>query len=364
MCVILSNAGIGFISSLGLAVVGIHITCLKCSPFISIQTIIIKYIVFWVFKITGRRYWETFERSTKFCAEEQATFLINKIREHENTMYGQNFRFKDILSVDDFTRQHPLTDYEHYETYIDTVASGEIGVMSHRKPKVLGKTSGTTGKAKLYPVSAEYLDDFSGIVGRSMLALQERSGFSPAGPLQMSCNLLTGTSIGVTEGGIPIGPVTSFVWTDDVKKLLFTTPPECFSSITHEPTAMYVHALFAVRDRNLAGLAAPFASSVFVFFQCLERNWESVVTDIRRGRVSDKLTSLSERDRRCVNDNLEPMPIRADELEREFRKGFDGIVSRIWPNLPFVSGSTTGAMQTFEERLKKYIGGTCVLIPW
>ena len=352
------TAGIGGFFSLGLAIAGFHITSLRCGPFISIQTIIIKYIVFWVFKVRRHIHWDTFVATSKNCVEEQASFLMNKIREHEKTTYGRDFRFEDILSVEDFRRQHPLTKYEHYKNYIDRVARGEVGVMSHRIPRIFGKTSGTTGEPKIYPVSVEVLNDFGGLVLSCLQVFQGRSGFRQVEPLQMTSNLLTATPIYVTEGGIPAGAMSSYSLTDDVKKIMFTTPPECFHSITHEPTAMYIHALFALRDRQLGGLFAPFSSSVFVFLKCLEQSWESVVRDIRRGWVSDNLAELSDKDRRFVNERLEPMPERAGELEREFRNGFDGIVGRIWPHIPFITGNTSGAMQTYVERLKKFTGGT------
>ena len=220
-----SHAGIGGILSFALGLAGFHISYLKCSPFIPVRTIIIKYIVSWAFKGRVQKHWKTLNRSTRNCADEQAALLMNKIREHDNTMYGRDFKFKDILSVEDFIRQHPLTKYEHYKNYINRVAMGEVGVMSHTKPKFMGKTSGTSGKAKIYPVGT-YLEVDVSYAFSCLLAIQSRAGFRPAGPLQMTCNLLTATTLSVTEGGIPVGSMTSFIWTDDVKKLLFTTPPD------------------------------------------------------------------------------------------------------------------------------------------
>ena len=39
---------------------------------------------------------------------------------------------------------------------------------------------------------------------------------------------------------------------------------------------------------------------------------------------------------------LKPDKKRAEELRKEFQAGFDGIASRIWPNLRIIRGRTTG----------------------
>ena len=41
---------------------------------------------------------------------------------------------------------------------------------------------------------------------------------------------------------------------------------------------------------------------------------------------------------------LKPDKKRAEELRKEFQAGFDGIASRIWPNLRIIRGRTTGML--------------------
>ena len=54
---------------------------------------------------------------------------------------------------------------------------------------------------------------------------------------------------------------------------------------------------------------------------------------------------------------LKPDKKRAEELRKEFQAGFDGIASRIWPNLRIIRGRTTGMVATCHVfvfiRLKK-----------
>ena len=50
---------------------------------------------------------------------------------------------------------------------------------------------------------------------------------------------------------------------------------------------------------------------------------------------------------------LKPDKKRAEELRKEFQAGFDGIASRIWPNLRIIRGRTTGmvAGQVVDTRM-------------
>lgn len=327
-----------------------------CSPFISIKVLVLKYAFHWLLWFLKRKHWHAFQKSNEDCTKAQSEFLLKTIRKHQDTAYGKDFNLKEISSVEDFLKKHPLTTYDHYREYIKRVAKGEQDVMFHKKPSVLGKTSGTTGLAKVFPVSEEYMNNITQRGNAVTSALRNQAGIADPKPLQMTCSLLVHGAVGFTEGGTPVGSVTTFMMSEAIREILFCTPP-LGASIVHEPTSMYIHALFALRDEHLGSIWSPFASSLFIFFRFLEVSWNMLVQDIRSGSISEKLPSLSPRDREELNRFLYPMPDRANEIERQFRMGFDNIVSRLWPRMPVLYGVTSGSMQPFVQRLKKYSGG-------
>ncbi|XP_071483686.1 uncharacterized protein [Diadema antillarum] len=345
--------GIGM--SLGLACMSFHIASFPCSQLIPVSTIMLKYALFWYYKVTWRRRWRTFEKLTHRCTEEQTAVLLQRIRANENTIYGRARQFKFIRSVEDFMRRHPLTTYKDYSGYIKRVANGEIGVMTHNKPSILGKTSGTTGISKQFPISDECLEELTTSATVITNVLRSRHGVANSLTLQMNASLLTASRTSISKGGIPTGPLTTFVIGDDVKELMFTTPLVGFD-IGHEPTAMYVHALFALRDEQLGSIWAPFASTIYIFVRFLEISWNMLVNDIRHGTLSGNLEGLSAKEREELSGRLVKMPDRANEVERQFRMGFENIVPRLWPRLIALYGITSGSMQTFTRRLKYYIG--------
>ena len=48
-----------------------------------------------------------------------------------------------------------------------------------------------------------------------------------------------------------------------------------------------------------------------------------------------------------LNKLLKPDKLRANELRREFQKGFVGIAKRIWPRLAYVHGVVSGKEMIF-----------------
>lgn len=56
-----------------------------------------------------------------------------------------------------------------------------------------------------------------------------------------------------------------------------------------EPEALYIHLLFALKDRNLGILEANFAQLVYSGLLALEAQWKLLVDDIEHGRVNTGL---------------------------------------------------------------------------
>ena len=56
-----------------------------------------------------------------------------------------------------------------------------------------------------------------------------------------------------------------------------------------------------------------------------------------------------------LNKLLKPDKQRANELRREFKKGFDGIAKRIWPNLTHVHGVVSGKVMFYNRTQLFYV---------
>lgn len=66
----------------------------------------------------------------------QEEFLMNVLKENRDTDYGKDMRFTEINSINDFSKMHPLTRYNHFEAYVEKIKKGEDNVLTAKQPQV------------------------------------------------------------------------------------------------------------------------------------------------------------------------------------------------------------------------------------
>lgn len=55
------------------------------------------------------------------------------------------------------------------------------------------------------------------------------------------------------------------------------------------PTGLYIHLLFALRDRDLGSIWSNFTYYIHGVFVFLEENWKPMVQDIEKGEINPDL---------------------------------------------------------------------------
>ena len=75
-----------------------------------------------------------------------------------------------------------------------------------------------------------------------------------------------------------------------------------------------------------------------------------MLIEIRTGRLQSGFETEPEILRKIEN-YITADPARADEIETECRKGFVGIIARLWPDLQYINALTTGTMQLYADML-------------
>lgn len=68
---------------------------------------------------------------------------------HFSTILSWNVFNSIISDTETFRQRHPVTDYDHYEKFVERVAKGEQKVLISEKPLVLAMTSGTSGSSRM-----------------------------------------------------------------------------------------------------------------------------------------------------------------------------------------------------------------------
>jgi hypothetical protein len=360
-----------------------------------------------------------FQKSCTNAAKVNEDLLLSLLDRCKNTKYGTDYNLSQIRTRDEFRNLHPITRLDHYKPYIDQIVhygqhdstSTVENIMFPEKPRMIAETSGTSGGArKLIPVpSLQRKVFFTDGIAVTFHALMQGVGSkvddaaaddkpkdkkSSTGAiswpnLQKSCKLMIQPKYTYTNHQDPndvmkIGPNSSSPKDNKTLLELYTTPSIAFE-IQNESEIMFLHALYALLDRNLGFIESNFANRVFNFFVLIEDQWEELINVIEFGKLSKNIIS-NEMIRNRLEEQLRPNAQRANEL-RTIKEDYDkwrsnqnaggkgaygeelelsnnngnnsgGHVSsfarQIWPNLHTILAVETGAFNIYGEKLRKY----------
>ncbi|AKA68863.1 GH3 auxin-responsive promoter family protein [Clostridium scatologenes] len=303
-----------------------------------------------------------FDKETKNSREVNEKVLFKILKLNCKSEIGIRLEFKNIKSIDRFKTQVPLTEYPYYENYIERMANGDKKVLIGDDIEYFGHTSGTTGKQKLIPVTKRSRK----IASKYMALLINKYSYDNFkenwnyGKGLMIADMVMTT---YTKSGIPICSATSGGM-NGIKRILpylYTSPIEVMK-IKDRETALYLHLLFALREVGLLYIGGVFISNILDLFRVLESKYESLVRDIRRGRISNNL-DIDENTRWKLNKLLSPNAGRAYQLECEFKKGFKGISKRIWPDLLYIITVTGANFSIYDEKVNYYTNSLTIYSP-
>ncbi|WP_087877525.1 GH3 auxin-responsive promoter family protein [Clostridium autoethanogenum] len=303
-----------------------------------------------------------FNRQTQNCRKVNEKVLFKILKSNAKSEIGIKFNFKDIKSIDDFKKQVPLTQYRYYESYIERMANGQKNILTRDNVEYFGHTSGTTGKQKLIPCTKRSRK----IASKYMALLINKYSYDNFkenwnyGKGLMIADIVMTT---YTKGGIPICSATSggMKGIKYILPYLYTSPLEVMT-IRDRGDALYLHLLFALEEVKLLYISGVFISNILDLFRILESKYESLVRDIRRGRIRSSL-NIDEDTRINLNKHLSPNASRADQLESEFKKGFKGISVRIWPNMAYIATVTGANFSIYDDKVNYYTNSLPIYSP-
>jgi hypothetical protein len=311
------------------------------------------------------------------AAKVNEELLLSLIKRHKDTAYGKDHNLGDIKSRKDFQKMHPITDHDHYDSYIQRmVDDGETNVMfpDGEALRMIAETSGTSGTRKLLPVTKMQRQIFfTRGIGVTFHALQNRQTdpndslhqLNIQWPnLQKSCKLWSQPKYGASKHGVPTGPNSSAPSDNRTLLQLYTTP-EAALKVQTENEIQFLHAVFALLDKNLGFIESNFANRVFNFFVLMDERWDELIECIRTGELPETL-DIDTFDRVQINRSLRANPQRAEELQRiklehtlsttkhvTESENTASFARKVWPKLHTILAAETGAFQIYGEKLRR-----------
>ncbi len=291
----------------------------------------------------------------------QEKLLLALMRKNKTTVYGKKNGFKDIHSIEDYQKNVPLTYYEDYAEYVQRMIKGEKGLITNSAYRRFAGSSGSTGKAKIIPLSiwSEWVCQcfgFSAPVGCAYKHFKRQGKLMPPqkGLLtaEVGCSKLENGKTVSCLSSIPLLNLRPFV------PVFATSPKELqFAADNTKMDSHYLKLRFSLPEKDVSYITTIFITTLESMFFYMEENWEMLCDDIEKGIINESIVCPPEM-RAKLEKKLKPDPKRAEELRREFRKGFDDepIIPRIWPNVSWMYGMGTGAIAIYQKKLQRYMG--------
>lgn len=303
-----------------------------------------------------------FDKDTKNCRKVNEEVLFRILKLNCKSEIGIKFNFQSIKSLIAYKEHVPLTDYSYYENYIERMANGQENILISDSVEYFGHTSGTTGKQKLIPCtksSRRFASKYMAFLTNKICYDNFKRNWNYGRGLMIADIVMTT----YTKAGVPICSATSGGM-NSIKLILpylYTSPIDVMK-IKDKEAALYLHLLFALKEINLLYISGVFISNVLDLLRVLESNHESLVEDIRRGRITKNL-KIDEDTRTKLIKLIKPNVGRAEHLEREFKKGFKGIARRIWPSLSYIATVTGANFSIYDDKVNYYTDSVPIYSP-
>lgn len=304
-----------------------------------------------------------FDTASVNAENTQKEFLKNLLNDNENTEYGKMYGFSDIHNADEYRKKVPLTVYDDYEEYIKRMVSGgENGLITAYPVVYYASTSGTSGEPKKIPVTDRGLNTFQGFTGNVMRSVIDefykntKNTVMPYGFMMVPMSAAKKP----LENGVNFGAISAAcVREESIQKLPYVlTTPAAVLKCTDRANHKYLHTRFGIANREVTIFSAPYIPALLDMMTYIKDEWEMLVSDIRNGTI-DSAAAMPEELRAELEAQIKPDPERADELEREFKKGFDQtIMKRIWPHLSAICAIWAGNFSSYVNKLREYSGRT------
>jgi auxin responsive GH3 family protein len=298
----------------------------------------------------------------------QHDLLFDRLSHNKDTAYGKDHAFEELLGrskdisevVQNFRKTHPITRYDHFAPYVDRIVADEEKVLNADGERMLAVTSGISGRRSLIPTTdltgqTMFLRGIMVVFGSLQKTAPE---FFQA--LQRSCKLAFQSNLESTPSGkLKIGATSSGPNDPGFQKLLplYSTPVIEGFQIPHDDNAaMYVHALFALLDKNLGIMEGNFVTLPYRLMETIAIGGIAMAEDIKRGKLSKQVADrIGDKAKVAAIEKAMggPNPRRAKEIREALAGETKGLAKRLWPNFKFVLSNASGpAFQQYAHKLQ------------
>ncbi|MCL4851097.1 MAG: GH3 auxin-responsive promoter family protein [Bryobacteraceae bacterium] len=315
-----------------------------------------------LFHLAARWSLRRFQRRTKAAGSANVEALTRILRANSTTVFGQAHRFRELGNTSELTRAFAasvaLCTYHDLEPYVARIARGEHNVLTADPVHMLAGSSGTTGTPKRIPRTHRAQRHHMALVVLAEQAVIDQ-GIPGAREHRRGINLMSVYAPPATDGSaVPVmaGPNAGMARLRRQIPVLWCSPVPVYE-VAHPAAALYLHALFALRESEVLYIETPFAPQLAGWFALIERQKDALIADLRHGTLNAELP-LTAVERHALQLHLHAEPNRAAAVAEALRPGLAGVVPRLWPGLRYLRTVTSGSFNLSLPRLRWLAGPT------
>ena len=307
----------------------------------------------------AREDYRAFIEESKHPAETGETLLRKILRDNMDTEYGRKYGFADIQSYEAYKARVPVITYDNIAAEVNRMVNGEKNILTAYPCTHMNITSGTVGAPKYIPMTAPQLQVFLKYNKHYMDAFYAEKLGDAWMDGKIFCTA-QGTSR-TAESGITIGDASAVMASyvqggrqglDTQLRRLYTSPVEAAVPLPGTD-ARYLHARFALAEKNITGIVTAFYVMLVQYLHYIGENYTMLIHDIETGTI-DTSIELPEEARASLAAKIVPMPERAAELREIFKNGSNfKFAKSIWPKLCFVYGVGGDGFSPYAATLRR-----------
>ena len=318
----------------------------------------INTILFHSGSLLGSIFLNDYLRKARNGKKTSKKILQKIIRKNKDTEYGRKYGFSQIKSIDDFRDNVPLSTYDDYKEYIDQMRlEGKQNLITSKRISDFTTTSGTTSSKKYIPQfassSVSFLKCVCIFVNQCVKALNKRN-ISSANVRGFLVTEVTDAYEEKDDNG-SVGYFSQYaISATKVFLPMFTQIPEEVIGCGEIKDREYFKCRWALQERDLKYIVATFMSLVTFSIGYIEKNHDLLIEDIEKGTIHPSV-NMSESIRSRLQSKLKPNPERAAELREIFNNPSEKpLVSRIWPEMSFVSAIGSTDFEPFTKTMMRF----------
>jgi hypothetical protein len=295
---------------------------------------------------------EGFMRQYGATRRTQEALLHSILRRNAGTVFGKEHGFRRIGTPGDYQRQVPIRTWAGIAPYVDAVVEGQPAVLTKEKPFFYHRTTGTTGKPKMIPVTRR-CEALSKLTHKMWVF---RALLDNPDMLKGRVTAVLNTVIdGYTPRHQAYGTVSGNIYfrLPALLRKAYSHPYDVYAieDINARRYALLRYAL----DKNCSFAFTGNPNGLSTTFDFADKHSETLIRDIHDGTLAGEFRLPDALYAKALNE-LPPNPARARALAKARERAGRLRPADYWPALKLAGCWIGGSMGHFAPRLRDWCG--------